>query len=101
MIRRRKFITLVGGAAVAWPLAARAQQPAMQAGLITTPQQAKAALLRGPAVDEEGNPIIPDPGFADRLRQGMGVPGLTPNAAPGAGGRPGGAGGGNPRGGAR
>ena len=39
----------------------------------------------------------------DRLRQGMGVPGLTPNAGPG-GGRPGGggaAGGGAPRGGAR
>jgi len=55
-MRRREFITLVAGAAVAWPLAARAQQAAMPV----------IGFLAGPTASASKSPLA---GFRQGLRQ--------------------------------
>src|SRR4029077_3074419 len=76
MMRRRDFITLLGGATVAWPLATRAQQPAKVVGVLNlgpaSAWSSRVAALRAGLRDlgwVEGKNIVIEFRWADNVDQ--------------------------------
>jgi putative tryptophan/tyrosine transport system substrate-binding protein len=82
-VRRRQFITLLGGAAAAWPLAVRAQQPARPAriGLLAFGQPRDSSLFN--AFREEMRRLghIEGGTYVLEFRSGYGDPDRLQNAA--------------------
>jgi putative ABC transport system substrate-binding protein len=74
-VRRREFITLLGGAAAAWPLAARAQQPAMPVigflSSLSAPVTSKRIASFGQGLSETGYTVGQDLTVETRMAEGQ------------------------------
>jgi hypothetical protein len=89
-VKRREFITLLGGAAAGWPLAARAQQPDKipRVGFLGNSTAALEANLVGPFREglrdlgyQDGRNIVLSSSIAGRKESTIGFPHSSPNCS--------------------